>query len=545
MKELRPVVLIVMDGWGIAQAGPGNAVSLAKTPNIEMFRNAYPGTLLIASGEAVGLPRGEDGNSETGHMNMGAGQIVYQDLPRINMAIADGSFYKNEAFLEVAKHVKRQNSNLHILGLIGAGGVHSNIEHFYALLLFCKEQNIENVFFHVFTDGRDSPPASALTYIDSVLKKIKELGFGKIATICGRYYAMDRDLRWERTQKAYEAIVDGVGVKEKDPIIAIKDSYNINKTDEFILPTVMVGEDGNPVGLINDRDGVIFFNFRIDRPRQLTKAFVLPNFESHVSKRIAFDPYAERYGKKQYEYYGQMTTFKRKKILKDLFFVTMTEYEANLPVTVAFGPEKVGLPLGKILSDKGLRQLRVSETEKERFVTYYFNGCREDPFLGEDRIEISSPKVATYDLKPEMSAYEIKETVILKLKSKIYDFMLINFANPDMVGHTGVLKAGIKACEVTDDCVGKIVATVSTLGGVTLVTADHGNVEEMINLQTGGVDTEHSTNPVPFIIVANRLNSLKGSNLQQGILADVAPTVLDFFGIDKPSCMTGRSLLKL
>jgi 2,3-bisphosphoglycerate-independent phosphoglycerate mutase len=240
-----------------------------------------------------------------------------------------------------------------------------------------------------------------------------------------------------------------------------------------------------------------------------------------------------------------MTTFKRKKILKDLFFVTMTEYEANLPVTVAFGPEKVGLPLGKILSDKGLRQLRISETEKERFVTYYFNGCREDPFLGEDRIEISSPKVATYDLKPEMSAYEIKETVILKLKSKIYDFMLINFANPDMVGHTGVLKAGIKACEVTDDCVGKIVGTVSTLGGVTLVTADHGNVEEMINLQTGGVDTEHSTNPVPFIIVANNLNYLKGSGLQQGILADVAPTVLDFFGIDKPSCMTGRSLLKL
>lgn len=534
----KPIVLIILDGWGIAPPGPGNAVALAKTPNFDKFWAAYPHTQLLASGEAVGLPRGEDGNSETGHLNLGAGQIVFQDLPRINMSIADGSFYKIPAFKQVAEYVRKNNSALHLLGLIGSGGVHSSLEHLFALLHLAKDEGIKKVFLHLFTDGRDSPPTAALIYLNKIQTVVEKIGVGKIATLCGRYFAMDRDYRWERTKKAYDLLTQGKGEQVTSIKETIKKFYEKGITDEFIQPLVV-----NKDGLIKDNDGVVFFNFRIDRPRQLTKAFVIPNFETMKIKKAAFDPYAERYGLRQYQVPGATTTFKRSKVLKNLFFVTMTEYEKNLPVTVAFPPERVKLPLARIISENDLRQLHISETEKERFVTYYFDGQREKPFPGEDWVEIPSPKVATYDLKPEMSAKEVTQETLKRLRLGTYNFVLVNYANPDMVGHTGVLKAGIKACEAVDECLGELVKMVFNLDGVCLITADHGNVEEMINTVTGEVDTEHSTNPVPLIIVSKKFNQA-GRVLNRGILADIAPTILTLMGIEKPESMTGRNLLQ-
>jgi len=533
---IKPVVLMILDGWGLAPPGPGNAVTLAKIPNFNKFWAAYPHTQLLASGEAVGLPRGEDGNSEVGHLNLGAGQIVFQDLPRINMSIAEGSFYQIPSFKQVIEHVRRNNSALQLLGLIGSGGVHSSLEHLFALLQLAKNEGLTNVYLHLFTDGRDSPPTSSLIYINKIQAVMEKLGVGKIATLCGRYFAMDRDHRWERTEKAYDLITQGTGEKITSIKEAIKKSYEKEITDEFIEPMV-IDKDG----LIKDHDGVIFFNFRIDRPRQLTEALVLPDFEKVEVTKTPFDPYAEKYGWHQYQKPETTTTFKRKKVLKDLFFVTMTEYEKNhLQVQIAFPPEVVKLPLGRILSENNLRQFHIAETEKERFVTYYFNGQREDPFPEEDRVKIPSSKVATYDKKPEMSAYEITEELNRRLKARFYDFAIVNFANPDMVGHTGVLSAGIKACEVVDECLGKIVETVNNLGGVTIITADHGNVEEMIDPVTGEIDTEHSTNPVPFIVVGNQFRQV--NLLPQGILADVAPTILAMMKIDKPDLMIGRNL---
>lgn len=537
----KPIVLIILDGWGIALPSRGNAVSQAKTPNLNRLWHAYPHTQLEASGEVVGLPRGEPGNSEAGHLNLGAGTIVFQSLPRINMAIADGSFFTNKTLWAASKHVKKNNSSLHLLGLIGSGGVHSNIEHLFALLHWAKEQGLKEVFLHLFTDGRDSPPTSSLKYLSLVEEKIKFYGVGKIASLMGRFYAMDRDYRWERIQKAYEALTEGKGILTSSYQKAIEQSYQKGQTDEFIEP-IIIQENGKPRALISDNDAVIFFNFRIDRPRELTKAFVLPDFENLVIKKAAFDPYAERYGKRQYEEIGELTTFKRNKVCKNLLFVTMTEYEPGLPVITIFPPDQVELPLARILSERCWRQLHIAETEKERHVTYYFDGKRERPFPGEDWVVIPSPRVKTYDLKPEMSAYQVTEEVIKRIKLNVYDFIVINFANPDMVGHTGVLKAGIKACEVVDECMGKVVETVIALGGICLVTADHGNVEEMINLNTGEVDTQHSTNPVPFIIVSKQL---QGSTmaLSQGILADVAPTILKIARLPQPSRMTGKSLI--
>jgi len=538
MNIPKPTVLIILDGWGLAAEGPGNAVTQARTPNFDQLWAVYPHTELVAFGEAVGLPRREDGNSETGHLNLGAGQIVFQELPRINMAIAGGSFFEVPAFKAAAEHVRKNNSSLHLLGLIGAGGVHSSLGHLFALLHFAKREGLKSVFLHLFTDGRDSPPISALTYLAKIEAEMRKTGLGKIATLIGRYYSMDRDNRWDRTQKAYEAIILGVGKTAKSVEEAIRQSYQAKKTDEFIEPVIL---DQN--GLIKDHDAVIFFNFRIDRPRQLTKAFVLPNFESLVIKKAAFDPYAERYRLRQYQVPGTTTTFRREKILKDLLFVTMTEYEAGLPVQVGFIPEIVDFPLGRVFAEKGLRQFHIAETEKERHVTYYFNGRREGPFPGEDKVEIPSPKVAFYDKKPEMAADEVTEKLIERLKLEIYDFAIVNYANPDMVGHTGVLEAGIKACEVVDNCLGRVLKTITTLGGVAVVTADHGNVEEMIDLQTGEMDTKHSTNPVPLIIIDRRFDG-SGRTLPRGILADVGPTILAMMGIEKPQLMTGRSLLR-
>jgi len=533
----KPVTLIILDGWGIAPPGPGNAISLAKTPNFDKFWAAFPHTQLTASGEAVGLPRGEDGNSETGHLNLGAGQIVFQDLPRINMSIAEGSFYQIPAFQQILQHVLKNNSSLHLLGLIGSGGVHSSLEHFYALLNLATQAGLKKVWLHLFTDGRDSPPTSAFVFLNQIQQAMEKNGVGQMATIIGRYFAMDRDCRWERTQKAYELLTEGKGEKVVSLKESIKKSYEDGKTDEFLEPLVI-----NPEGLIKDNDGVIFANFRIDRPRQLTKAFVLPDFEKLKIAKAAFDPYAEKYGLKQYQNPDGATTFKRKKILKNLFFVTMTEYEKGLPVQAAFPPEIVKIPLARILSENNLHQFHISETEKERFVTYYFNGQREKPFPNEEWLEVPSPKIPTYDLQPEMSAQKVTEEVLKKLTLSNPYFTLINFANPDMVGHTGVIPAGIKACEAVDECLRKIVNHVLNTNGTCVITADHGNVEEMLNPLSGEVETEHSSNPVPFIVVTRGLN-ISGQFLKEGILADVAPTILTMMKIDKPEIMTGRNLL--
>lgn len=535
---MKPAVLIILDGWGIAPASPGNAVALAKKPNFDRYWNTCLHTQLEASGEAVGLPKGEDGNSETGHLNLGAGQIIFQDLPRISLAIADGSFFQIPAFGKVIDHVRKNDSSLHLMGLVGAGGVHSSNEHFLALLRLAKEEGVASVWLHLFTDGRDSPPNSSLTYLSHIEEEAGKIGIGKIATLCGRYYAMDRDFRWERTKIAYELLVQGVGEVYDNFQKAINQSYEKGISDEFLKPVVL-----DKKGIIKDNDGVIFFNFRIDRPRQLTKALILPDFESLRIKK-SFDPYAEKYGLHQYYLpRPSITTFQRGKIIKNLFLVTMTEYEKGLPVAVAFPPSQVKMPFARVLAERGLRQLHLAETEKERFVTYYFDGFRENPFPGEDRLEIPSPKVDTYDQKPEMSAYKVTEELQKSLKGETYNFVVVNYANPDMVGHTGVISAGIKACEVVDDCLGKVVSLATALGKICVITADHGNVEEMINLQTGQVDTEHSTNPVPLIIVDKRMNSW-GRILPSGILADVAPTILDLVDLPKPQTMSGKSLLR-
>jgi len=536
------LVLVVLDGWGLTSDGEGNAVAKANTPNLDKYFATYPHCKLRASGEAVGLPRGEDGNSETGHMNLGAGRIVYQDLPRINMSIADGTFFTNESFLTCIKHCKENGSNLHLIGLVGQGGVHSSNDHLYALLKLAKDQSFERVYLHLFTDGRDSPPTSARFYLKQIEEEICRMGVGKIASIVGRYYAMDRDNRWERTQVAYQLLTGAVGERYESWQEAIKASYEDKVTDEFIGPSVLVGKDGL-VTTIKDNDGIIFFNYRIDRPRQLTKAFLLPDLANYNILKPGFDPYTEKYYKKTQVEQKITKTFDRKVFLKNLCFVTMTCYEDNISARVAFTPIKIKMPLGKILSQEGMKQIRATETEKERFVTYYFNGQREDPFQGEDRIIIPSPNVATYDLKPEMSADDLTDSFISRLKARDYQFGLLNFPNPDMVGHTGVFEAAVTACEKVDECLGKIVETVNSLGGCTLITADHGNCEEMINLKTGEVDTEHSNNPVPFVVVGKEFVNNPVS-LSMGSLSDVAVTALFLMGIEKGEEMTGRNLVE-
>jgi 2,3-bisphosphoglycerate-independent phosphoglycerate mutase len=541
-KKVKFVVLIIMDGWGITKETRGNAVAQAKIPNLDKYWAAYPKTLLSASGEAVGLPTDEPGNSEAGHLNLGAGQIIFQELPIIDLSIADGSFFTIPAFLKVIEHVKKNQSHLHLLGLLGAGGVHSSLSHLFALLKLAKNQQLDQVYLHLFTDGRDSPPTAAPIYFNQVFAETSKLGIGQVASVIGRYYAMDRDLRWDRTQKAYDLMVLGKGEVYPSAKEGLNQSYKKKITDEFIEP-FLVSKNGQK-HLIEDHDGIIFFNFRIDRPRQLTRAFVVPDFERMIHPKPAFDPYAERYGQRQYELPKGTTTFKREKILDDLFFVTMTEYEPDLPVAVAFIPETVKMPLARVLAEKEMRQFHISETEKERHVTYYFNGRREKPFPGEDWAEIPSPKVKTYDLQPEMSAYGVTEELLKRIKTGFYDFLLVNYANPDMVGHTGVLQAGIKACETVDDCVSRVVATALNLDGLCLITADHGNVEEMIDLKTGEIDTKHSTNPVPFMVVSRTVDHV-GRQLNKGILADVAPTVLSLLGLEPPILMTGKNLLQI
>jgi 2,3-bisphosphoglycerate-independent phosphoglycerate mutase len=540
---MRPVVLLILDGWGVAPAGNGNAISLANLPFYTKIMNFYPNGLLEASGEAVGLPKGEDGNTETGHLNIGAGTIVYQDLPRINLSIADGSFFSNAAFIQAIDHARKYDSTLHLLGLIGSGGVHSNIEHLMALLQLLKEKMFNKISLHLITDGRDSPPKSATIYIEQLEEYLKNLGFGQIASVMGRYYAMDRDNRWNRTEKAYKALTQGIAQKALSAVEAVNNSYAKNITDEFIEPTLIIKND-LPISLISEKDSVIFFNYRIDRPRQLTKAFVLDEFEKDANN-VEFDPYSTKYHKKHILQKPSLDpVFQRGSKIEHLYFVTMTEYSKDVHVSsVAFPPHIVTRPLGECIAFAGLKQLRMSESEKERFVTYYFNGQREAPFINEDRLIIQSPNVPTYDLKPEMSALELTDQLIKNIQSEKYDFIAVNFANPDMVAHTGVIDAAIKACECVDKCLENIIKEVLNKDGTVLITADHGNVEEMINLKTGGVDTEHSTFPVPFIAINKKWQG-KNIKLPTGILADVAPTILKILNVEVPKTMTGRNLLE-
>jgi 2,3-bisphosphoglycerate-independent phosphoglycerate mutase len=536
----KPVVLLVLDGWGIGPNNAGNAIARANTPNLDRFWLTFPHTQLAASGEAVGLPRGEDGNTETGHLNLGAGNIVYQDLPRINMAIADGTFFSNEAFGKTFNHVRTNNSTLHLMGLIGAGGVHSNIEHLYALLNLCKQQQIEKVYIHGFTDGRDSPPTSGINYVQQIMDRCQQLGVGHIASLMGRYYAMDRDKRWERIEKAYNALITKADICTTDPIGAMQQQYNNNITDEFIEPISICNGDGTP-RVIQDNDAVIFFNYRIDRPRELTRAFVQPDFEQGITHQ-AFDPYTEKYKNTNIQQDEHLSTFHRQKIIGNLYFVTMTRYEEGLPVDVAFPPQFVKHPLSKVFADYGLHQLRTTETEKERFVTYYLNGQKEEIYPGEDRVIVPSKGAKSYDQVPEMSAREVAAEMIQRINTGEYDVVIANICNGDMVGHTGNMEASIQACQVVDEVVGQIVNAVYTQGGVVLITADHGNVEELINNQTGAVDTEHSTAPVPFLIIGPQFAN-KPAMLPTGILADVAPTILHLMGLPKPDSMTGRALI--
>lgn len=506
----KPVMLMILDGFGISDKIEGNAVKEAKKPNFDKLFNEYPHTKLGASGFSVGLPDGQMGNSEVGHLNIGAGRVVYQSLTKITKAIADGDFFKNPALNKAADNVLKNDSTLHLMGLLSPGGVHSHMDHLKGLLKLAKSKGIKKVFVHAFLDGRDEPPASAKEFINDIEACMKELGVGQIATISGRYYAMDRDNRWEREELAYNAMVLGKGETAESAIAAVDASYHDNKTDEFVLPTVIV-KDGKPLTTIKDKDSVIFFNFRPDRARQITRAIVEDDFDG----------------------------FKRNKL--NIEFVTMTEYDAKFKnVDVAFKPETIINTLGEYVSNKGLNQLRIAETEKYAHVTFFFNGGVETPNKNEDRALIPSPKVATYDLQPEMSAYKVTDELLNRLNQDKYDMVILNFANPDMVGHTGILEAAEKAIEAVDECLGKIVKKVLELDGTVFITADHGNSEQMIDYSTGTPMTAHTTNPVPFVYVSNHS---KGKKLNEGVLADIAPTMLKEMGIAQPKEMTGKSLI--
>jgi len=507
----KPLLLCIMDGFGINDEKTGNAVDMAKTPNLDKLFSEYPNTTLQASGMAVGLPDGQMGNSEVGHTNIGAGRIVYQELTRITKSIADGDFFENEALLLAVENCKKNDSALHIMGLLSDGGVHSHNTHIYGIVELAKRMGLTKVFVHCFLDGRDVPPSSGKDFVAELAQKLEEIGVGKIATVMGRYYAMDRDNRWDRVEKAYNAMVKGEGETAACGVCAVASSYEKEVTDEFVIPTVIV-EDGKPVGVISENDSVVFANFRPDRAREITRTIVDEDF-SGFSRKF----------------------FKT-------YFVCMTQYDKTMPnVDVAFKPQVLTNTLGEYLSLKGKKQLRIAETEKYAHVTFFFNGGVEKVSEGEDRALINSPKVATYDLQPEMSAPEVCENVLKALDDPQYGFILVNFANPDMVGHTGVFEAAVKACETVDTCVGKIAQKAKENGVVMLLTADHGNSECMEDPETHSPFTAHTTNPVPFMLInGNGQYELKDT----GALCDVAPTVLALLGIEKPADMTGDKLIK-
>lgn len=510
MKSNKLVALIIMDGYGINPDSEGNAIKAANKPNLDKYMAEFPNTIIRTSGMDVGLPDGQMGNSEVGHTNIGAGRIVYQELTRITKSIQDEEFYINPAFIQAIKNCKADKSKLHLMGLLSDGGVHSHNTHLYGLLETAKRQGFKDVFVHCFFDGRDVPPDSAGKYVAELEEKMKEIGVGKIASVMGRYYAMDRDNRWERIKLAYDAMVMGKGLESKSAEAAVSESYKRDELDEFVKPTVII-EDGKPVATINKNDSIILFNFRPDRAREITRTFADPAFKE----------------------------FERGKGFMDLFIVTMTQYDATIPnVSLAFEPSSLKNTLGEYISDMGYSQLRIAETEKYAHVTFFFNGGIETCFDNEDRALIPSPKVATYDLKPEMSAFEVASTCVKLIDSNNYDVIVLNFANCDMVGHTGFFDAAKSAVEAVDACVGKVVAKVLETGGVALITADHGNAEKMIDNMQGGPFTAHTNNPVPLIAAG-----LENATLREGRLADISPTILDILGLKVPAEMTGTSLI--
>ena len=506
-----PTTLIILDGFALGEDIPGNAVQAAATPQLDYLFSQYPFCQLEASGLDVGLPEGQMGNSEVGHTNIGAGRVVFQDLPRISRAIEEGTFFQNPAYLEAIQACRENGSALHLMGLLSDGGVHSHIDHLFALLDLAKAQGLEQVYIHVFLDGRDVSPTSGLGYVRQLQAKLQTLGVGQIADVMGRYYAMDRDNRWDRVEKAYRAIAFGEGIQAECPYDAVKASYEKEVYDEFVVPTVIM-RDGKPTATVNDGDSIIFFNFRPDRAREITRAFCADEFDG-------FDR-------------GE-----RKKVT----YICFTEYDVTIPnKEVAFNKVEIKNTFGEFLASKGLKQARIAETEKYAHVTFFFNGGVEAPNPGEDRILVNSPKVATYDLKPEMSAYEVCDKLVEAIKSDKYDVIIINFANPDMVGHTGVESAAIKAVEAVDTCVGRAVEALKEVDGQMILCADHGNCEQLVDYTTGVPFTAHTTNPVPFILI----NYDPAYTLKEGgCLADLAPTLIDMMGLEKPVEMTGHSLL--
>lgn len=503
------LALIIMDGWGYREERHGNAIAEANTPFFDKLNGHAPMALLNASGREVGLTDGQMGNSEVGHLNIGGGRIVHQELPRISIAIEDGTFFKNEALVSSMNNAIENNSSLHLIGLLSDGGVHSHIDHLFALIKMAKERGGKKLFVHPLLDGRDTDPKIGDRFLKELSEEISRVGLGQIATIMGRYYGMDRDNRWDRIEAAYNALVMGEGKKSDDAIKAMEQSFEAGITDEFVIPTVIEDKAGHPVATIKDNDSVIFFNFRADRVRQMVRAFSQPAFSG----------------------------FKRKAVPKT-HITCLTEYDQTFGLPVAFPANKLKNTLGEVLSQKGIRQLRIAETEKYAHVTFFFNGGVEKPNQGEDRILIPSPKVATYDLQPEMNAAQVMEGVLKVVKEEKYGVIIVNFANPDMVGHTGVYTAALKAVETIDRCVGNITEAILEKGGEVLITADHGNVEDMINGH-GSPVTAHSTSRVPFYCVSGREVKLR----KTGRLADIAPTILDLLNIDQPKEMTGQSLI--
>lgn len=511
MSQLKsPILLAILDGWGIGRPDdPFNAIAMAGTPNISRLTNSYPNTSLECSGEAVGLPDGQMGNSEVGHLNIGSGRIVYQELTRISKSIRDEQFFCNPVLLEIIRQVKTAKRSLHLMGLLSDGGVHSHIDHVVALLELAKRQGLVNVYVHAFLDGRDTAPSSANQYVDSLEEKMRQIGIGHIATVIGRYYAMDRDKRWERTEKAYAALVYREGYHSFSARQAVEDAYARGETDEFVKPTVVAN---CPDCGIQANDGILFFNFRPDRARQLTRTFIDADFEG-FPRRNGFFP---------------------------VFYASLTQYDEKFNVPVAFPPQYLKDTLGEVFSRAGYHQLRIAETEKYAHVTYFFNGGEETPFAGEDRRLIPSPRIATYDLQPEMSAPQVTEELIAAIRSRRYDLIICNYANGDMVGHTGVMPAVIQAVKTVDACIGSVADAVLEQNGTLLITADHGNADMMRDPETGEPFTQHTTNRVPFILVSEEYRT---ASLSPGILADIAPTILDLAKLPQPEAMTGKSLI--
>lgn len=507
----RPLLLMILDGWGSRQDCSDNAITQAHPEHFLTFQENYPHTLLKCSGLDVGLPEGLMGNSEVGHLNMGSGRIVYQEITRINKAIDDGSFFENRAFLDAISKARHHNGAVHLMGLVSEGGVHSTMKHIYALLELCRRQGQFRVFIHAFLDGRDVGPRSAMEYISALEENMRQKGLGQIASIHGRFYPMDRDNRWDRIERGYKAMVLGQGIMAPNARAAIENSYEMRVSDEFVEPVVIVDQDGQPLATVKDGDTIIFFNFRADRARQITRAFV--DKEMNHFDRVLWP---------------------------QVQYVCLTQYDATIEAPVAFPPQNLDNTLGEVLAENGLKQLRIAETEKYAHVTFFFNGGVEEANPGEDRILIPSPKVATYNLKPEMSAYEVTERVIQEINRDFYDVIIMNYANPDMVGHTGILEAAIKAVKAVDECLNRVVNAVQEAGGTVIITADHGNCEMMTCPVTGAPYTAHTTQEVPFILVDA---DYKDCSLHQGALCDIAPTILEILKIPAPPEMTGVSLI--